>query len=57
MKVEKYVTKARTIRFEPDLWDRVRAEAKTKNMTSNRFIKAVLISYFEELDNAKTIKE
>lgn len=57
MKVEKYVTKARSIRFEPDLWDRVRQEAKTMNMTSNRFIKAVLMSYFEELDNAKTTKE
>lgn len=50
MKVEKYVTKPRTIRFEPELWDRVRAEAKAKNMTSNRFIKAVLTSYFEEID-------
>lgn len=49
MKLEvKGEQKCKSMRFEDNLWDKVKAEAIRLNMTQNGLVRAILIGYFED---------
>jgi len=51
MKLEvKGEQKCKSMRFENNLWDKVKAEAIRLNMTQNGLVRAILIGYFEDKD-------
>jgi len=51
MKLEvKGEQKCKSMRFENNLWDKVKAEAVRLNMTQNGLVRAILIGYFEDKD-------
>lgn len=51
MKLEvKGEQKCKTMRFEDNLWDKVKAESIRLNMTQNGLVRAILIGYFEDKD-------
>lgn len=51
MKLEvKGEQKCKTMRFEDNLWDKVKAESVRLNMTQNGLVRAILIGYFEDKD-------
>ena len=52
MKLEvKGEQKCKSMRFENNLWDKVKAEAIRLNMTQNGLVRAILIGYFEDKDH------
>ena len=49
--------KCKSMRFENNLWDKVKAEAVRLNMTQNGLVRAILIGYFEDKTNSSTEQE
>jgi len=43
--------KCKSMRFENNLWDKVKDEAIRLNMTQNGLVRAILIGYFEDKTN------
>lgn len=58
MKLEvKGEQKCKSMRFENNLWDKVKAEAIRLNMTQNGLVRAILIGYFEDKTNSNSEQE
>lgn len=49
--------KCKSMRFENNLWDKVKAEAIRLNMTQNGLVRAILIGYFEDKTNSNSEQE